>query len=49
MSSHLLNPHFLNKSRPLSRFSAPTHKNKKEGISAISSIAREAISSYAQD
>ena len=48
ISSHLLNPHFLKSSLPLSRFCVPTHKNKKEGVSEISSIYNSPISSKLQ-
>ena len=49
ISSHLLNPHRLNNSLPVSKFSLPTHKNKKEGVSAIISIGNEAIYSKVQE
>ena len=49
ISSHRLKPHLLNNSLPVSKFSLPTHKNRKEGVSAIISIGRDAIYSKVHD
>jgi hypothetical protein len=49
ISSHLLYPHLLNNSRPSSKCEEPTQRNKKDGLSAISDIGIEAISSKVHD
>ena len=47
-SSHLLNPHFLNKLLASSKWSAPHHKNKKVGVLDNFSIGIFAIYSISQ-